>query len=308
MGMLAIAAAMAGAQILSGVLGEATSGGGQPGSTTQHKALSPEQEQLLQDLVGQIQIGEGVEAYPGERVADASGFQEKSYGMLEDMLGQPSPYEDVLASYGEEKDILGDLMEKREPTEFDSAALRDYFQKTFTDPSMKSFQNEQVANILEPYISRGGMRSGAAKRALSGGAADLLASLAGKESELLFRGEEAHKTRETEMEMQDMMRRTGLFPEYRQFAQMGEAGRFKKAELEDRRSIDQLGYLSTLGGEQRGIESEELLSEMQKYQEEQAYNNPWLQYLQGALQTKVFDTQVTPATPDRPYGKISEWF
>ena len=195
----------------------------------------------LMDLLGD-QLGQGVEAYGGERVAGASELQQQAFDAMGDIFGGEG-------IYGGANVALGDLLGEYDPT-----AAKEYWQESVYEPSKMRFQDETLPSVLEPFISSGGMRSGAARRAMGKAGAQFESGMGATLADVLYKGREAHE------------------------------GRRQQAVGQTQQQAQMLANLGIdVGGMQRGIAGEQAEGDYQKWLGSQAYNNPWLQHMMPGL-------------------------
>lgn len=216
--------------------------------------LTPEQQKLMKDLIGQIDVTKGVEAYPGRIVPGAGPLQERAFGMLENIIGD----EDSL--YGRGRDVIDDLFQPYDPT-----ADRDFFETAIRRPAMQEFEDVTMPNVMERFVGQNAMDSGAARRAVAKAGGDLQMGLSAKLADILYGGR-----RESEA------RRERMVPM---------AADYEMSPV--RAAMD-------VGGVQRGIERETMAEPYEKWLYSRPYANPWLQYAMPTLGLQTFDTTFLP--------------
>lgn len=233
-------------------------GFGKGGSTqTLEMSLTPEQQQSLRGLNQQVggQIGQGIDPYGGQIAPGTSALQQQGFGALSGQGQQAQGYQSS----------INRLMAGESAYQADPEARQGVYEAQ-RQRSMRDFQQNVVPQILEQYNAQGLGRSGGIEQALAGAG-----------GELALRNREY----DASLEYQD------------------EESRRRAAEAGAGRQIQGIqGYQSAIeqilgaGAEQRGIQGEQLAEEYQRYEAGQAYNNPWLQYLDAALGTQAY----TPTT------------
>lgn len=131
----------------------------------------------------------------------------------------------------------------------------DHWQKSVVAPGMRNFEQNIVPQIMEKYASMNAGDSGAAHRALANAGVDLQTNMNAQLSDLMYQ------------------------------SQMG------KANLAGQ-PINILNAIQGLGATARGIGAEKGAEQLQKWQQSQAWANPWLQLLgqnQSLLSARPYD-------------------
>jgi hypothetical protein len=213
--------------------------------------LTQSQMDLLKQLSGQVagQVGEGVEPYPGEMAAGESELQQGLFDILNKQVGgQGGTLEQMLQS--------GQQMVTQDDT-FDQGAAREYWQQSFVEPTRQNFYEETMPELREQFAGQGALSSGGFNRAVADAAADMETQLGGKLGEILYQGRQDFQDRQ--MQQQQL----GL------------------STLDQ--ALNEVNALMQAGQQQRGIEQQGLEAQMQKWQQSQPYNNPWLQQAPTAL-------------------------
>jgi hypothetical protein len=141
------------------------------------ETVGPKQMALINQLTDILsgQVGEGVEAYAGPRVAGLGDLESQLLG------GAGGQLDKVLQT------ATG---------EFDRGQAEDYWRKTFVDPAMQKWEDVTAPAIMEKFAGLDALDSGASRRALTKGASDLETGLYGKLGEIIYQGEEAQKNRQ----------------------------------------------------------------------------------------------------------------
>lgn len=206
--------------------------------------LTGGQEDLLKQLTMLLgeELGTGVEAYGGERVVGPSELQQTGF----DVMGDIFKGEGI---YGGAQNTLADLLGEYDPTE-----AKKFYRESVYDPAKARFQEETLPSVLEPFISSGSMRSGAAQRAMARAGTDFETGMGATLADILYKGQQSHEDRRQQAVGQTQTQ-----------AQM----------------LANLGM--DVGGIQRDISGQQAESDYQKWLGSQAYNNPWLQQLMPAL-------------------------
>lgn len=227
----------------------------------------------------QPQIGQGVAPYPGTTVPEISPLQQAGFdvagGYAPIAVGGQQYYQDVLGQQmtggGPFQQMagqtLGGLMQP-----YDPASATRHWQQAFVDPAMQNWQRDIMPLIKESYVARGAGESGALNRALARSGQELGTGLSSQLANILYSGEQAQLGRQ----------QTGV-GQAMQMAQLpgqllGQAGGVTG------QGADLLGQMMNIGTMQRGFAAEPLQEELWKWQQEQPYQNPYLQFLPMALQ------------------------
>jgi len=152
--------------------------------------------------------------------------------------------------------------------EYDPEAAREYWKQSFVEPAKQRFREETLPGLREQFAGQGALSSGGFNRAVADAAANMETQLGGKLGELTYQGRQDFRNRQLQE------RSLGL------------------------QTLDQiLGEMGAAGQTQRGIEQGGLQEEFQKWQQGQAYNNPWMQYLNAGptmQQPWTYQTQNEP--------------
>ena len=235
-----------------GDVGSFLFGSSDPGGYTGENAplLNEGQQGNLNALTGVLQrnIGQGVDSYGGTYTPGATGTQGQTFDLVQQLLSGGG-------TTGQGQDFLSGLMKP-----YDQTAANEFFTKGVQDPTMKSWEEDVLPQIQEHFIGQNAGRSGAANRAISGSAADLMQGLSGERARTLY----------------------GDKQQYTQNA-MGAIG--QNAQIQQ--LLTSLGL--SAGGAERGIQGEQLMEGYNDWQTEQDYNNPWLQHMGLAMGTKAFE-------------------
>ena len=233
------------------------------GSTSKGPSFTKEQKGLLNQLINTIspQLRQGVESYEGPLVADPTEALSSIYsgtsGTASD-LASGSGYFAPAAASG---DVLQSLMQ-----DFDPASTTDYWEKSIKAPAMDTWTKEILPQILESYGGRNASSSSGMGTSLAKSGETLTTNLGAQLQELLFNTEQA--TKQT------------------QLAASGQAQNLTSVPG----SV--LNQLLTPASSEYDIEQAKVTEPYEKWSTEQAYNNPWLQYLGGG----ALSTPGTPAT------------
>lgn len=216
----------------------------QTGSTS---TLTPEQSNLLKTLIDQTSAGVkgGGQFYQGQRTAPASQLQSNAFSSINSLLQGTNLQQPMT-----------DALTKPESDSFDFQGTQDFYKKAIYDPAMQTFMNETAPAIQEKFVSQNSLESGGYNRALTKGISDMTTDTTGQLANILYGSQEAQKTRDFNANES-----------------------YNNRALSATSLLNQLGL--TAGAAQRGITQEGLTSNLNTFNEQQEYNNP---YLQIALQ------------------------
>jgi hypothetical protein len=229
-------------------------------------SLTPGQSALLEQLTGLLgeQLGQGVEAYPGELSPEASELQQLGFQQAAQDPAQLGEFQSAISR------LLGGG--DRAAFEVDPEARRKVYEAQ-TAQAGRQFQTQTIPQLMEFYNARGLGRSGGLERALAGAG-----------GELALRGQEL----QANLEYQDEQARRGALESgaNRQLqSRTAGAQGFLGGQAADQ---TRLQALLGAGGVQRDIAGQGLQADYQKWMQAQPYGNPWLQFLPQALGTAAF--------------------
>jgi hypothetical protein len=213
--------------------------------------LTPSQMDLIKKLSGQVagEVGQGIEPYPGQMVADPSQLQQGLFDILDNQVaGEGGTLEQMLQE--------GRQMTTQDEA-YDQGAARDYWQQSFVEPTRQNFYEETMPELREQFAGQGALSSGGFNRAVADAAGDMETQLGGKLGEILYQGRQDFQDRQ--MQEQQL----GL------------------STLDQ--ALNEVNALMQAGQQQRGIEQQGLEAQMQKWQQSRPYNNPWLNQAPTAL-------------------------
>ena len=147
--------------------------------------------------------------------------------------------------YFKSQDALGNMLGEYDPTD-----ARNFWESSVVNPAMEKWRTDIVPAMDEMFVSRNALSSGARNRSLAESGRRLTTDLSSQLGSLLYKDKADW--------------RSGQLKAIPQASALGTA---------------QLGDLTQL----LGLSTVEAAGEMEKWKAEQAYNNPWLQYLSTAL-------------------------
>jgi len=156
-----------------------------------------------------------------------------------------------------------DYLNKLLSRDYDPTAGREYWEESFKKPMMQQWKQEIMPSIAEKYAGSGAISSSGFNRTMGTAATNMETQLGSQLSDILYQGSEAHKGRQ--------IQGAGL-------------------------SQQLANLLSETGGEQRNIG-------LQQWEAQQPWGNPWLNYLNLALNSKAFENSAqAPYQSPSPLG------
>jgi len=227
------------------------------GSTTKGPSFTKQQKQLLNQLIDTIspQLGVGVESYEGPLVAQPTEALSNIFSQTGKQATDLSSGAGYYAPAAASGDVLQSLMK-----DFDPASTTDYWEKSIKAPAMDTWTKEILPQILESYGGRNASSSSGMGTALAKSGETLTTNLGAQLQELLFNTEQAQK--QTQLSATGQAQNLASLPG------------------------TTLSQLLEPAGQEYNIEQALTTEPYTKWSTEQAYNNPWLQYLGGgALST-----------------------
>jgi len=103
-----------------------------------------------------------------------------------------APYMDeILGTYTTGKDALSSVL-----AEFDPTSTTQMWETSVKTPALETWKEEVIPAVLEPFIAKDAMDSGAARRVVAGSGEDLMTNLSSMLSQYLYSGEQAQKDRQ----------------------------------------------------------------------------------------------------------------
>jgi hypothetical protein len=227
--------------------------------------LSTEQKDLLNAIIAQLQgtAGTGVEAYPGDIYAGASGLNQELFDLAGNILSEPGQGQDILDQ------LLSQFSQPYTRPDFDPSATIDMFNTSVRTPALKEFNTEILPGIAERYAGMNAGRSGAMLKTMADAGSDLESSLSGQLSQYLYNAENQN--------VQDVLN-------YNQLSS-GVLENLMGTAFDQ--PLQTLSGLMGIAGTEQTIDQNQLTEDYQKWMYEQPYNNPWLQQLQTLLGTQT---------------------
>jgi len=247
----------------------------------QKSTLTEGQQKLLDQLTGILggQVGQGVQSYPGNTVAGVSPLQQQGMGAVS---GGLTGFQNFMGGYNPNAGQT--YLNQAQPAlntmlaDYDPSAAKDYWNQTFVNPSMQNWQENILPGVKEQFASANAADSGMMNRAIAQSGRNLSTDLNAQLANILYSGSEAQKSRQ----------QTGI-NQAMDFAQMPGAFAQQYGQLQGLGS-DLATQAVNTGGIQQQYEQNKLNEALQKWQQSQPYNNPWLQnYLAPALGTPAFE-------------------
>jgi len=203
---ITMGAVMVGSQLVGAGANALFKGDDEEGGVTGYAdTMTPLQQRNLGNLNQLIDqnMGRGVESYGGDYTAGASGNQQQTFDLVQQLLGGGG-------GMGQSQDFLQNLTKPYDPT-----SANEFFNKGIRDPTMKDWEENTLPSIQEHFIGQNAGRSGAANRAISGSGADLMAMLSGEKARTLY-GDKQQYTQNAlqgvsqNAQIQELMTKLGL--------------------------------------------------------------------------------------------------
>jgi hypothetical protein len=259
-----------------GDLGDMFLGGSEPAGEPridQATTYTPEQNELLKKLTELMggQMGQGVTAYPGDMTAGAAPLQTQAWDQISQLMA------------GGKSDASQTAVEKilagSDVGEFDPTAIQDWYKNALVNPAMAEWESKTVPTIQEKFIGQNAGSSGAANRAISGSASDLMSDLNAQLASTLFGEKSAYDARKFEAGQNDLNRASYV------------PGMESTATTD---FLKTLGIGAEAGTTQQALNQADINELITKWSAEQPYNNPWLSLLTTALGANSFENVVQP--------------
>jgi len=222
------------------------------------------------------QIGQGVEAYPGQMVAGPTALQSQAFGTAAGLdplaQGGMNAFSQALNSYNPNtaNQYLNMPMESMQNMmgAYDPTAAQSNWEANMA-PAFDMWKDDVVPGIQEMYAGMNAADSGAMNKALAESGEDLALSQNALLSNSLYTGE------------QDWLNR--------QLSAAGMAGGLSQIPGQNLSTMGNVAGMSTdllsqmlnIGSTERGIEGEQLMEPYNKWMYSQPYNNPYLQNFLG---------------------------
>jgi len=274
-------------------------------SATSLSTMTPEQSALLKQLNELLggktgeggefipgQLGQGVPAYEGKLTAGPTGMEEKGWGAISSLLS--GPQQSATSKTAIDKILQGTAqgVQKYDVGEFDPAAIQSWYQDALVKPAMDTWEKSVVPQIQEKFIGQNAGSSGAANRAISGSAEDMMSNLNAQLATALYGEKGAFDTRKFTSET-DYIK--NLFS-----AGQNDATRAAQVPVMENASMENfmkaIGLGTSAGATERGIEQQGLNEEYMKWLSSQGYSNPYLSLLSSALGQRASENVVNPGS------------
>lgn len=259
--------------------------------------LTTEQSDLLKKLSSLLfsQVGQGISPYPGKTVASVSDLQSDVFNLAGGLspiankaLGTSSTlmdyFDPAMASRisGQAETTLSDILKK-----FDPSAANEAFTQGVQSPTIKAWERDVLPQIMERFAGANAGNSGEVNRSITRSGSDMMSNLGASRATNLFNAQNAYEGRR--------LQGLGLAPSISGMSNQNLTAAGQAASL----GASTLGTQLGIGGTQRSIEQEGLTDLLSRYEQAQAYNNPWLKFLPQALNTTAFENLVTPQLSER---------
>jgi hypothetical protein len=276
-----------------------------PSTVGSVSSLTAEQAELLRKLTGLVteQVGKGIEPYPGDLAAGPSDLQQQSWGAISDLIsgGRTGPSQQAIEKVlGGTSDVGGKLNVKGyDVGEFDPKAIQEWYQNALVKPAMDTWEKTIAPTVQEKFISRNAGSSGAANRAIAGSAEDMMSKLNAQLANALMGEKGAFDTKKFEAGMDETNKQFGADTDFiSRLFQGGQADLSRATQVPGMQSqsmddlFEAIGLGTEAGGTQQGITQKGLLEDLTKWEQGQAYNNPWLESLAKIMGTKATEPVV----------------
>lgn len=255
---------------------------GESPSIEQKSTLTPEQQAILKSLGITLggQIGQGVEAYGGDMYADPSGLNNTLFNYLNMVMTGSDPSTSK-ANAGIDA-LMAKFQTPIQEQPFDPQNITSYFEQGVRAPAMRNLNETVLPAIAEKYASKNALRSGAVMKEMFDTAGNLESDLSGQLSQLLYQGSEVNANRE-------LQRKLGLESTYT-------SGMNQVIAQLLGQPINTMNAALPIAQQEQTLEQLPFTEAYNKWSSSQAYNNPWLQYLQQALGTNALQNIVNPGS------------
>lgn len=233
----------------------------------QMSTLSKGQNDLLKQMTSLLsgQVGTGITGYGGQMVAPLNQYQQQGINTGQMGLGN---FQNFLQGYNPQQGQ--NYLNQAQPAmnsmlaNFDPAAATQFWNQSLVNPAMRNFNQNILPSITERY-ARGGNDAGAFNRAVVRGGTDLSSGLNEQLGSLLYSGQQAQLGRQ----------QTGI-NQAMGMAQM--PGQLAQQYGDFTGSVGNIGNQAVqLGGQNQNYQQQLLNAAYQQWQQQQGYNNPWLQ-------------------------------
>ncbi len=264
------------------------------------------------------QLGQGVEAYPGELVPGATDIQSGVFDQIKSMLGSGSlnaggqTAQDAIAKImGGTTDVptvntgaLESWWKGNVNEEFPTyQSITDYWGTTVKDPAIKAWQEDVLPVLKENFIAQNAGSSSGANRAITRSGEDLMSSLGSDLSQRIFdaQNQSANRLYESNSTLGTLL--SGL--EQGNVSNQFTAGQNDLSRLlnipglstgVDTSNINNLLATLGIGTEQRNIEGQQATSDYNQWLATQPYNNPWLNLINTAINSSAIQPIVQGPT------------
>jgi len=247
-------------------------GSGDETKVEPHSTMTPEQNQLMSELIGYVkpEIGQTGRVYDGQRVADPTALQTQSFQSAGDFLSNS-------------QNILDQIMAKNitaqgpQSYDFDQGQVEDYFNTSIADPARQRFEDDVMPALIEQFNAIDATDSGAARRAIAGARGDFELGLTSQMSDLIEA--ERNKVRDLNFTSGEAYANRDLSAQVYDINRLINGGSVMSPALETALNA---------GGQEFNINQANIDAEMQKFMEADPANNTALKFLQLILQQPQF--------------------
>ena len=147
-------------------MGEMFMGGSEDPTINPTPTKTHQQRDLIDNLARLLnvdQLGKGVEPYSGSLTAGPGDLEQKSWGVLDNLLGGG-----IQGNQQTNQDAISKIMAgtgevpKYDVGQFDPKAIQDWFGNALVAPAMQKWESDVVPVIQEKFIGQNAGSSGAA--------------------------------------------------------------------------------------------------------------------------------------------------
>lgn len=269
-------------------------GSTEPSHTEKAKLLTPEQEMLLDSLVGIVnrQLGAPSETYGGSWSAPASDVQSQLFKTVENLLKGTTGDPNALAQANAQKMSKGFTAPTVSAGTYDPTAVQQWYTDALVNPAMRTWEKEIVPQVQEKFISQNAGSSGAANRAIANSAEDVTSNLNAQLANALYGEKQAFDTRDFTAQQSNASNE--LATNALNLEGLSSGGQLGIAA--DTGGFQQLATLlglgTQVGAQEYGVDKDATEANYQKWLSQQSYSNPWLNFLGSALGVNPYEPVV----------------
>ena len=280
--------------------------------------MTAAQQELLEKInsIMQEQLGQGVPGYSGPTASGPTSIQNNIFKMMEQLTsGRYSPQQNPQAAQALQMILSGtdpstvqqQQVQGYDVGEFDPTAVQNWYQNSMVDPAMRQWEERIAPAVQEKFISQNAGSSGAANRAISRSASDMMTDLNAQLANTLFGEKQAHDTRQFTAGLDTSNKQFQSGADYLNRLFQGGQSDLDRATAvpgaamqTSQQPFDQLMQIlnqgTVAGATQYDIQNMLAQGDFQSWLSQQAYNNPWLNLIAPALGAKAFEPIVQGPT------------